>query len=196
MYWTAMRLVMRVVDLPSRTGRPAHLAVACAAAILAIGCGHGSSSYLPTAPTGTVGVAGVTAKDSAVPTSNQQFSVALKGGNGHGNEGNKGRDNGDAAEADKVNESGFPGHRGMLSGFVTDVGDDWIEIRGIRVNITEDTVIRHGHRILEIDDIHQGDHAQARGTREDDTLVASEIKVQDTGNDNDDEDEGEEKDED
>lgn len=199
MYWTAMRLVVRVVDPSSLTEQPAFLAVACVAAVLSVGCGQGNS---PTAPTGTLGDASVAVAEkrdvSTIATWNPEFGTALKV-NGKGNQGNKGKGGDDSNEADNVNGSvndGAHGRRGMLSGFVTDVGDDWIEIRGIRVNISEDTIIRHGHWILEIDDIHEGDHAQARGTMNDSALEATEIKVEDTGKDNDDEDEGEQQDED
>jgi hypothetical protein len=50
-------------------------------------------------------------------------------------------------------------------------------------------VIRHGNRILTMADIEVGDHVQARGTLVGTTLTASEIKVEDTGNDDDDDDE-------
>jgi len=82
---------------------------------------------------------------------------------------------------------GHHGRRGSLSGFVTAVGSDSITIRGITVNVTETTVIRHGHRLLELADIAIGDHAQAKGAMSADgtTLTATEIKVENTGNDKD-----------
>ena len=45
-------------------------------------------------------------------------------------------------------------------------------------------MIRHGHRILTLAAIEVGDHVQARGVMEGSSLVAEEIKVQDTGHDN------------
>ena len=50
---------------------------------------------------------------------------------------------------------------------------------------TGGVVIRHGNRTLTMADIQVGDHIQARGTMDGTTLVATEIKVEDTGNDND-----------
>ncbi|HEY5619123.1 MAG TPA: DUF5666 domain-containing protein [Vicinamibacterales bacterium] len=111
---------------------------------------------------------------AAVTSSDDELATLLKGGN-------KGKGGNDSNEADKDN-----GNRGMLSGFVSAVNSDSIVIRGITVEITSDTVVRHGNRRLTIGNIQVGDHAQARGTMNGSTLVATEVKVEDTGRDNDD----------
>ena len=152
--------------------------VACAAAVLTIGCGQGSTPYSPTAPTGALGSAALGGDENAVvaavTSSDDELATLLKGGN-------KGKGGNDSNEADKDN-----GNRGMLSGFVSAVNSDSIVIRGITVEITSDTVVRHGNRRLTIGNIQVGDHAQARGTMNGSTLVATEVKVEDTGRDNDD----------
>jgi hypothetical protein len=58
-------------------------------------------------------------------------------------------------------------------------------VNGITVAGGPGVVIRHGNRTLTMADIQVGDHIQARGTMDGTTLVATEIKVEDTGNDND-----------
>jgi Domain of unknown function (DUF5666) len=97
-------------------------------------------------------------------------------------------------EAPDDQNQGVPGHRGMLSGFVTEVGADFIVIRGIHVTIDSvTTIIRHGNRPLTITDILVGDHAQARGTMNPEgELVATEVKVEHTDKDLDDSQETEE----
>jgi hypothetical protein len=76
----------------------------------------------------------------------------------------------------------------MLSGFVTEVGVDFIVIRDIHVTIDPvTTTIRHGNRTLTITDILVGDHAQAHGTMNTEgELVATEVKVEHTDKDLDD----------
>ena len=59
-------------------------------------------------------------------------------------------------------------------------------MNGITVVPGPGVVIRHGNRHFTIADIRVGDHIQARGTINGTTLVATEIKVEDTGRDNDD----------
>lgn len=57
-------------------------------------------------------------------------------------------------------------------------------VNGVTVAVTPETLIRHGHRRLRLDDVLVGDHVQVRGVMDEDVLVATEIKVQDTGRDN------------
>jgi hypothetical protein len=71
-------------------------------------------------------------------------------------------------------------------GFVSAKIGDTLMVNGVPVVAGPNAIIRHGNRQLTMADIEVGDHLQARGTIEGTTLVASEIKVQDTGNDNDD----------
>jgi hypothetical protein len=52
--------------------------------------------------------------------------------------------------------------------------------------VNDGTRIRHGNRTLTMLDIEVGDHVQVRGGMDGTNLVATEIKVEDTGNDDDD----------
>lgn len=184
------------------------LLASCAAGVLAIvGCGQGNPLYSPTAPTGTLGSTALTTDEAPAPAATassapDEIALGLGGrgsDNGHGNGKDKGDKErgkndkgkgGDSAESDDDDddESDRPGHghRGMLSGFVTAKGTNTLTVRGITVEVTNTTRIRHGNRILTFADIHVGDHVQARGTMDGTTLVATEVKVEDTGNDNDD----------
>jgi len=56
-----------------------------------------------------------------------------------------------------------------------------LTVRGITVTPGPEVVIRHGNRLLLFADIVVGDHVQARGTMDGAALVASEIKVEQTG---------------
>ena len=168
------------------------------AAMLTVGCGQGSPLSSPTAPTGALGSTAITSDDTAlvsgVASVDEEFSTLGKGGGAKDKEndkGDKGKDR-DDAEADDDDDDdgeeghGRPGHRGELSGFVTAKGTDTLTVRGVTVLVSTTTVIRHGHRTLTMADINVGDHVQARGAMDGTTLVAAEIKVEDTGNDNDD----------
>jgi len=180
------------------------LLVTFAATVAAAGCGEGILSS-PTAPSA---LSEPTALGSDVPSetlaSTDDELVALGGGKSHGGNSGSGKDKDksdknkddkgkggkgkDDAEAEDDDGEDNHGRRRNLSGFVTAVGADSITIRGIVVKITTTTVIRHGHRRLTLADIAVGDHAQAKGIMNADgkTFTASEIKVEDTGNDNDD----------
>jgi hypothetical protein len=168
------------------------LLVPCAAAMLTLGCGQGNTLLSPTAPTGTIGSTALitdgTPDMATTASSGGDFTTLEKGGNGK----DKGKGGGDSSESDSdESHQGVPGgpshgDRGELSGFVTAVTGDSLTVRGITVMVEDTTLIRHGNRILTIADIHVGDHVQARGILDGTTLVASEIKVEDTDHDDDD----------
>ena len=183
------------------------LLISCAAVILSVACGQGNTPYSPTAPTETLGFGSPNAAlaagdvaDAEATASNVDAFVALGGrGKGGDKDKGKGKDDDDSSESDDDERGDRGDHQGgngrgdhgELSGFVTARGVDTLTVRGTVVLVSSTTVIRHGHRTLAMSDIEVGDHVQARGTMEGTTLVATEIKVEDTGNDNDDEDEAE-----
>ena len=61
-----------------------------------------------------------------------------------------------------------------------------VTVNGITMMAAPGAVIRHGNRTLTMGDIGVGDHLQARGTMTGTTLVAIEIKVQNTNGEDDD----------
>jgi hypothetical protein len=71
-------------------------------------------------------------------------------------------------------------------GFVSGVTADTLTVDGVTVAAGPGVLIRRGNRVLTMADIEVGDHVQARGAMEGAVLVATEIKVEDTGRDNDD----------
>ena len=71
-------------------------------------------------------------------------------------------------------------------GFVSGVTVDTLTVDGVTVAAGPGVLIRRGNRVLTMADIEVGDHVQARGAMEGAVLVATEIKVEDTGRDNDD----------
>jgi hypothetical protein len=104
--------------------------------------------------------------------------LLAKGGNDKGKE-----KQGDSDSEDEQKGSGKPekGRRGELSGFVTATSGTSITVRGVAVTPAAGAVIRHGHTSLTFASIVVGDHVQVRGTMDDRTLEASEIKVEHTG---------------
>lgn len=159
------------------------LLVLGATALLTIGCG-GQTSPLssPTAPTGSM--SGALSDDGGADSrvvgmaSSETFSTLGKGGS---DKGDKGKGTPGLADGDDEHGNG----NGELSGFVTGVGTNALTVRGVNVVVNEGTRIRHGNRTLTMLDIQVGDHVQVRGHMDGSNLVATEIKVEDTGNDED-----------
>jgi hypothetical protein len=102
-------------------------------------------------------------------------AIAEPFGRGSGN----GRGNGPGTDSNDSRDR-------KVVGFVAARSANTITVNGVTVTPAPNAVIRHGHRILTLAEIEVGDHVQARGAMEGTTLVATEIKVQDTGRDNDD----------
>ena len=163
------------------------LLVPFAAAALTTGCGGGSLLQSPTGPSGALSSDTSLSTDSGASVSSA-YSVDLlaKGGNGK-----KPADDDERGEGKKPGDVGNPGrgHDDKVVGFVSAKFSDTLTVNGITVVPGPGVVIRHGNRTFTIADIEVGDHIQARGTMEGTTLIATEIKVEDTGQDNDDVDE-------
>ncbi len=160
--------------------------VTVAAAALTVGCGGGSVLQSPTGPSGTVNSGTFSASSVAgdAASSADAFDTLTKGGNPGG------KKPGDADESEHGKEPANAGdhgggHDGKVVGFVSAKFADTLTVNGITVAGGPGVVIRHGNRTLTMADIQVGDHIQARGTMDGTTLVATEIKVEDTGNDND-----------
>jgi hypothetical protein len=176
------------------------LVIPLAAAALTIGCGDGAlqSATGPSDISDSATFLAADAADSVTTASTDgEFAALAKGGGGNGKDKDKGKDAEETSEEDdnngpgrghKPDNGGGPGrsHEDKVVGFVSAKVGDSLTVRGITVIAGPNALIRHGHRRLTMDDIQVGDHLQARGAMEETTLVATEIKVQDTGNDNDD----------
>ena len=157
-----------------------------AAAALTVGCG-GSPLQSPTGPSGALSSDASLTADSASVSSTGNVDTLAKGGI-------PGKPPADADEPGHGKEpadAGSPGHGhdDRVVGFVSARFADSLTVNGITVVAGTGAVIRHGNRTLTIADIEVGDHVQASGAMEGTTLVATEIKVEDTGNDNGDVDE-------
>jgi hypothetical protein len=182
--------------------------IALAAATLTVGCGEGKALQSPTGPSAlapsstTLIIEDAAAAPGTASTAGE--SRPLGGGNG-GKDKDGNNEDADKSDRDDVSHRGpgwnnhgpgagntHPGrsHEDRVVGFVSDKSADALIVHGIRIVLGPNAVIRHGARTLALSDIEVGDHVQALGTREGNTLVATEIKVEDTGQD-DDEDEDE-----
>ena len=180
------------------------LLIPFAAAALTVGCGEGQVLQSPTGPSSTVGSGSVSGSalnaddaDSAVATtaSTGDFDTLAKGGNGkgRGNSGNGGDDEPDSSGPGNGHKpenpgSGGPGrsHEDRVVGFVSAANVDSITVNGVTVTLGLGGIIRHGNRHLTMGNIGVGDHVQARGTMTGTSLVAVEIKVQNTNGEDDD----------
>ena len=174
--------------------RPRLLAIIFAAAALTVACGGGTGTQLPTAPSALAGSTAILSDEAADTTaaaaSESTFETHGRGGNGNGNGNGNGRGNDKDKDKDREDDerSGRSGEAKVV-GFVAARSANTITVNGVTVAPALNAVIRHGNRTLTLADIEVGDHVQARGSMEGTTLVATEIKVQDTGRDNDDVDE-------
>ena len=181
------------------SGRMRLLVIPFAAAVLTVGCGEGTVLQSPTGPSSTLGSgASLTADDAdsvvATAASTDEFGTLAKGGNGKG-KGNGGDsdDSDDNANrgpgnGNKPDGPGGPGrsHEDRVVGFVSATTFNSVTVNGITITAGPDAVIRHGNRSLTMGDIGVGDHLQARGTMTGTSLVAIEIKVQNTNGEDDD----------
>ena len=177
------------------------LLIPFAAAALTVGCGEGKVLQSPTGPSSSLGsVTSLTADDAdgnvATAASTDEFGTLAKGGNGKG----KGNGNGGGADDDESSSGpgnghkpeapggGGPGrsHEDRVVGFVSATTLDSVTVNGITVTAAPGAVIRHGNRTLTMGDIGVGDHIQARGTMTGTSLVAIEIKVENTNGEDDD----------
>jgi hypothetical protein len=180
--------------------RPRLLAIMFAAAALTVACGEGTGTQLPTAPSALAGSTAIlideAADTTATAASESAFETLGRGGNGHGNGNGNGRGNDkdededeDRDERSEEDERSGRSGEARVVGFVAARSANTITVNGVTVAPALNGVIRHGNRSLTLSDIEVGDHVQARGSMEGTTLVATEIKVQETGRDNDDVDE-------
>jgi hypothetical protein len=173
------------------------LVIPLIAAVVAVGCGEGQLQS-PTGPSGAAGGTTFLTDDAdiaATAATSAEVDTLAKGGNpwgngrggGYGNPGNS-----DDSEGSRKSD-GKPGRsrEQRVVGFVSVKNGDTLTVNGVGVVAGPGAVIRHGHRTLTIASIEVGDHVQARGSMEGTTLVAVEIKVQDTGDGNDDVDDAE-----
>lgn len=175
------------LTLESARLRP--ILVTFAAAVLTVGCGGGSVLQSPTGPSGTANSDTLSpssvAGGASAASSADVFDTLDKGGNPGG------KKPGDAGESEHGKGPGGEagdhgrGHEDRVVGFVSARFADTLTVNGITVAGGPGVVIRHGNRALTMADIQVGDHIQARGNMDGTTLVATEIKVEDTGNDND-----------
>jgi len=170
------------------------------AAALTIGCGDGAlqSATGPSDISDSATLLRADAADTvATASTDGEFAALAKGGSATGKDKDKGKDRDTGADEDdrdrpgrghKPDNGGGPGrsHEARVVGFVSANDGTTLTVRGVSVVPGTNAVIRHGHRILTMAAIEVGDHVQARGAMEGTTLVAVEIKVQDTGNDNED----------
>jgi hypothetical protein len=179
------------------------LLIPFAAAVLAVGCGEGNVLQSPTGPSSTAGSGSFLAGDSAdgvvaATASTDESGTLAKGGNGKGNgndkgngkspddseSGNSGPGNGNKPDS----PNGGPGRsqEDRVVGFVSATTGISFTVNGVTVIADADTTIRHGNRTLTMGNIGVGDHVQARGTMTGTTLLAIEIKVQNTNGEDDD----------
>lgn len=189
------------------------------ALILAVGCGKGSTPVSPTALTAELDHTQLASESPAgrlgILSASGEITTLGRGGK-EAKETKEGKEEKEAKEEKEEKEDkedkGAGGavssgsvpdrdsgseegrnHR-EFSGLVTSVAGGSLTVRGITVTVGPTTVIRHGHRILTITDLHVGDRVQARGIMNGVTLAATEIKVEDVGRDDDDTDDGDKSD--
>ena len=175
------------------------LLIPFAAAALTVGCGEGKVLQSPTGPSSSLGSGtSLTADDAdgvvATASSTDEIGTLAKGGNGKGKGNGGGSDDSDDSASrgpgngNKHDGPGGPGrsHEDRVVGFVSAATFDSVTVNGITITAGPDAVIRHGNRTLTMGDIGVGDHLQARGTMTGTSLVAIEIKVQNTNGEDDD----------
>jgi hypothetical protein len=153
------------------------------AAALTVGCGSGSLLQSPTGPSGALSSDTSLSTDSGSAVSSTYSVDTLAKGGIPGKPPADADNGGGEKKPDGVGNPGR-GHDDKVVGFVSAKFSDTLTVNGITVVAGPGAVIRHGNRTLTIANIEVGDHIQARGAMDETTLVATEIKVEDTGHDN------------
>ena len=153
------------------------LLVVIAAGMLALGCADGTPLQSPAGPSEALDITTLQADQDTDPVAfasqSGESGTQEKGGRGNGDE-KKGNDEDDDGQRGRS-------HEDKVVGFVTAKDGDTLTVRGVSVVAGSDAIIRHGNRTLTMADIAVGDHVEARGAMDGSKLVATEIKVQDTG---------------
>lgn len=178
-----------------------------AASVFAAACGDSKSSLNPTAPS-AISADPLSAEAGG---GNGEHSATAKpagngnggGGNGNGNGGSgNGNGNGNGnqprtpANTSPAPTAPVPPGRAKveIEGLISAVGGDSITVNGQVVTVTAQTVIRHGNRRFELSELNEGDRVHVRanrveapsagaGTLVPATLEATEIKLQNPGED-------------
>jgi uncharacterized protein DUF5666 len=91
--------------------------------------------------------------------------------------------NGNSAHIDSEHHN-----NGEISARITsiDSGNSSFQAGNLTIKTTGSTVIRHGSKTVAFSDLKTGDHVQVRGTRDGNTVTATEIKVEQGGGQGDD----------
>jgi hypothetical protein len=160
-------------------------------AVVTVACGDSKSSLNPTAPS-VLSSGSLTANADNAVESEATGNNGNGNGNGNGNAGsNNGGNNGKGGPPATTPGNGGSGNtspsapgqaRIQIEGLITTVGTSSIEVNGQSVQVTSDTVIRHGNRQFGLADLKRGDRVHVRAERlESMALRAAEIKLQNPG---------------
>jgi hypothetical protein len=176
------------------------LLIPFAAAVLTVACGEGNVLQSPTGPSTTAGSGSFPTTESAdgvvaTAASTGESGTLAKAGNGKGGGNGNGNSPGDSESGNSGpgignkpdSPSGGPGRsqEDRVVGFVSATTGISFTVNGVTVIADADTVIRHGNRTLTMGNIGVGDHVLARGTMTGTSLLAIEIKVQNTNGEDD-----------
>ena len=160
--------------------RYSFLAFPILVAFTAIACGQGNATLSPTGPTASLDGFALSADASGTASTDGSDRVSTLDRDNNGKGGGDSEEKKDKEKEDRPVGPPERGTRGELSGFVTATTGTSLTVRGITVTSAPDAVIRHGNSTLLFASIAVGNHVQARGTIDDGTLVATEIKVERT----------------
>lgn len=166
-----------------------------AVAVVTAACGDSKSSLLPTAPSAlSTESANVDAGAAGVTSGLMHHRSGHSGGPGNGNGNGNGNNPRTPTNTSPTPTAPVPPGKSKVEfeGLIQEVNATFIKVNGQRVNLTAETVIRHGNRRFEVSDLHRDDRVHVRanrvaapagavGSAADTTLEAEEIKLQNPG---------------
>ena len=162
-------------------------ALAIGFALLTAACGDSMSSLNPTAPSAlSPDSLNVEAETAAGAAGSMGAGPKPGTGNAGGNDGGSGNGNGNGNGNGTQPTAPTVPHgksRVQLEGSIEAVGASSITVRGQVASVNADTVIRHGHRRLELSELKSGDRVHVSADRDDTSLEAVEILLQNPGSD-------------
>lgn len=154
-------------------------ALALGFALVTAACGDSMSSLNPTAPSAlspdSLNVEATTAAGAA-----GAMGAGPRPGNGNAGNGN-GNGHGNGSGTQPTVSHGKS--RVQLEGPIEAVGAASITVRGQVASVTAETVIRHGHRSFELSELKTGDRVHVSAERDETSLTAVEILLQNPGSD-------------
>lgn len=178
--------------------RTAGSIVLASAVLITVACGDAAKSRNPTAPSAVVASsvndeAGDPYAESGTTSRGGSPGAPANPGNGNGSANGNGNDNGRGPSTPTPPSNTSPGSptaptnpvtgKVEFEGLIAAIGGTSITVNGQVIVVPVDAVIRHGSRAVAFSELRIGDRVHVRARMQGTALEASEVKLQNSGDD-------------